>query len=63
MTVTSYGPVTRFERIALVAGLVLAHDRAVALLRSPRLATATQYPLLLLMVLYTVCGLWLLSRG
>ncbi|MGH2995436.1 MAG: hypothetical protein ACRDON_07910 [Gaiellaceae bacterium] len=46
-----------------VAGLVLAHDRAVALLRSPRLATATQYPLLLLLVLYTVCGLWLLSRG
>jgi hypothetical protein len=46
-----------------VAGLVLAHDRAVALLRSPRLATAAQYPLLLLMVLYTVSGLWLLSRG
>jgi hypothetical protein len=46
-----------------VAGLVLAHDKAIALFRSPRVATATQYPLLLLMVLYTVSGLWLLSRG
>lgn len=46
-----------------VLGLVLAHDRAVSLFRSPRLAAATQYPMLVLMVLYTVGGLWLLSRG
>jgi hypothetical protein len=45
-----------------VIGLVLAHDRAVALFPS-RAAVLTQYPLLVLMVLYTVGGLWLLSSG
>jgi hypothetical protein len=45
-----------------VAGLAVAHDRAVSLL-SPRDALRSQYPLLALMVLYTVAGLWLLSRG
>jgi hypothetical protein len=46
-----------------VLGLVLAHDRAVALFRSPRVAAATQYPMLVLMVAYTVGGLWVLSLG
>lgn len=46
-----------------VAGLVLAHDRAVAMFASPRTAIRTQYAMLALMVLYTVGGLWLLSRG
>ncbi len=46
-----------------VAGLALAHDRAVELLRSPRLAAASQYPMLVLMVAYTVAGLWVLSQG
>jgi hypothetical protein len=46
-----------------VLGLVLAHDRAVSLFRSSRVAVATQYPMLMLMVLYTVSGMWLLSRG
>jgi hypothetical protein len=45
-----------------VAGLVLAHDRALAVSTEPRAALRTQYPLLVLMVLYTVGGLWLLSR-
>jgi hypothetical protein len=45
-----------------VIGLVLAHDRAVALFPQ-RGAVLTQYPLLALMVLYTVGGLWLLSSG
>jgi hypothetical protein len=44
-----------------VAGLALAHDRAVSLF-PPARALRTQYPLLGLMVLYTVGGLWLLSR-
>ena len=44
-------------------GLTLAHDRAVALFRSARTAVRTQYAMLALMVLYTVGGLWLLSRG
>lgn len=46
-----------------VAGLAVAHDRAVALFRSPRLAAASQYPMLVLMVAYTVAGLWVLSQG
>jgi hypothetical protein len=46
-----------------VLGLVLAHDRAVALFASARTAIRTQYAFLVLMVLYTVGGLWLLSQG
>lgn len=46
-----------------VAGLVVAHDRAVALFESPRTAVRTQYALLALMVVYTVGGLWVLSAG
>jgi hypothetical protein len=46
-----------------VLGLVIAHDRAVALFGTSRVALRTQYALLALMVLYTVGGLWLLSRG
>jgi hypothetical protein len=46
-----------------VAGLAVAHDRAVALFGTPREALRSQYPMLALMVLYTVGGLWLLSSG
>ena len=46
-----------------VLGLVLAHDRAVSVFRSARLALRTQYAMLALMVLYTVGGLWVLSQG
>jgi hypothetical protein len=46
-----------------VLGLVLAHDRAVALFRRPGLALRTQFAMLLLMVAYTVTGLWLLQNG
>jgi hypothetical protein len=49
--------------IGHVLGLVLAHDRAVALFSSARTAIRTQYAFLVLMVLYTVGGLWLLSQG
>ena len=45
-----------------VAGLAIAHDRAVALFDDRRTALRSQYPLLALMVLYTVGGLWLLSQ-
>jgi hypothetical protein len=45
-----------------VAGLAVAHDRAVAILPQ-RDALRSQYAMLGLMVLYTVGGLWLLSRG
>ena len=46
-----------------VAGLAIAHDRAVAIFEDRRTALRSQYPMLALMVLYTVGGLWLLSRG
>ena len=46
-----------------VVGLVLAHDRALALFRgNAGRALRTQYPFLVLMVAYTVGGLWLLSQ-
>ena len=46
-----------------VAGLAIAHDRAVALFEDRRAALRSQYPMLALMVLYTVGGLWVLSRA
>jgi hypothetical protein len=46
-----------------VLGLILAHDKALAVFGTTRVALRTQYPLLGLMILYTVGGLWLLSRG
>jgi hypothetical protein len=46
-----------------IAGLAVAHDRAVGLFRTPRMALWTQYPVLVLMVLFTVGGLWVLSQG
>jgi hypothetical protein len=45
-----------------VIGLAVAHDRAIALFPSASRALRTQYPLLVLMVAYTVGGLWLLSQ-
>ena len=46
-----------------VAGLAIAHDRAVTMFENRRAALRSQYPMLALMVLYTVGGLWVLSRG
>jgi hypothetical protein len=46
-----------------VAGLAVAHDRAVAIFESRADALRSQYPMLALMVLYTVGGLWLLSQS
>ena len=45
-----------------MAGLAVAHDRAVALFERRSDALRSQYPMLGLMVLYTVGGMWLLSR-
>jgi hypothetical protein len=45
-----------------VAGLTVAHDRAVTIFRA-RDALRSQYAMLALMVLYTIGGLWLLSQG
>ncbi len=46
-----------------VAGLAVAHDRAITIFPDRRDALRSQYALLGLMVLYTVGGLWVLSRG
>jgi hypothetical protein len=46
-----------------VAGLTLAHDRALALYRSVRDATRSQYWMLAVMVAFTSLGLWLLSAA
>jgi hypothetical protein len=46
-----------------VAGLAVAHDRAVTVFREREAALRSQYAILGLMVVYTVGGLWLLSRG
>ena len=48
--------------IGHISGVVSAHDRAVARFR-PRVAVRSQYPLLAVMVLYTVGGLTLLLSG
>jgi hypothetical protein len=49
--------------IGHVLGLVLAHDRAVAIWGSAKTAIRTQLAMLTLMVVYTCTGLWLLWSG
>ncbi len=44
-----------------VAGLTLAHDRALTLYRNPAQAVRSQYWMLAVMVAFTSFGLWLLS--
>jgi hypothetical protein len=67
LTVVSPETVWYAQVIALtighVAGLAIAHDRAVSLFRDRGDALRSQYPMLALMVLYTVGGLWLLSQS
>lgn len=46
-----------------VAGLILAHDRAIALYGTAREATRSQYWMLAVMVAFTSLGLWLLSAA
>jgi len=47
--------------IGHVAGLVLAHERALVIYRKARDATRSQYWMLAVMVCFTSLGLWLLS--
>jgi hypothetical protein len=46
-----------------VVGLAVAHDRAVVVFPERRRALEAQLPMLALMVLYTLGGMWLLTRG
>jgi hypothetical protein len=67
LTVVSPNTVWYVQAGALVAGhvaaLAVAHDRAVDVFVDRRDALRSQYAMLALMVLYTVGGLWILSRG
>jgi hypothetical protein len=46
-----------------VVGLAVAHDRAVVVFPERRRALEAQLPMLALMVLYTLGGMWLLTRA
>ena len=46
-----------------VAALILAHDRALVVYGSPRAAARSQVAMLIVMVMFTVLGLWLLSAA
>ncbi len=46
-----------------IAGLVLAHDRALEVYGSARAATRSQIVMLILMLSFTLLGLWLLSAA
>jgi hypothetical protein len=63
--VISYAAIWYVQVAALlaghVAGLTLAHDRALTLYRNPEEAVRSQYWMLLVMVAFTSFGLWLLS--
>ena len=67
LSVVSPNTVWYVQAAALVAGhvaaLAVAHDRAVDVFPDRRDALRSQYAMLGLMVLYTVGGLWILSRN
>ena len=49
--------------IGHVAGLILAHDRALVTFKDGRAATRSQYWMLAVMIAFTSLGLWLLSAA
>jgi hypothetical protein len=49
--------------IGHVSGLVLAHDRALGIYGGHRAASRSQLAMLVVMVMFTVLGLWLLSEA
>ena len=49
--------------IGHVAGLILAHDRALISFEEGRVATRSQYWMLAVMIAFTTLGLWLLSAA
>ena len=52
-----------FVVLGHIAGLVLAHDRALVLYDDPRAAVRSQYWMLIVMVGFTSLALWLLSQA
>ena len=63
--IISYAAIWYVQVAALVcghvAGLALAHDRALVVYRNPQHAVRSQYWMLVVMVAFTSFGLWLLS--
>ena len=63
---TASGTVWYVQLLLIVVGHViavyLAHRRANSVYRRPSVALASQYPLLVLMVLYTMTSLWILAQ-
>ena len=63
---TASGTVWYVQLLLIVIGHIiavyLAHRRAGMVYRRPRAALASQYPLLILMVLYTMTSLWILAQ-
>jgi hypothetical protein len=49
--------------IGHIAGLILAHDRALITFKDARTATRSQYWMLAVMIAFTSLGLWLLSQS
>jgi hypothetical protein len=66
LTIVSTNTIWYVQVVALavghVIGLTVAHDRAVSLFENRGHALLSQVPMLVLMVLYTLGGVWLLSR-
>ena len=66
-SVVSATAITYVQMTALVLGhvaaLVLAHDRALVVYGSARAATRSQVVMLVVMVVFTTLGLWLLSEA
>lgn len=66
LNIVSVNTIWYVEVFAIVAGhvggVILAHDRAVAMWE-PKLAVRTQYTMLAVMVLFTAMGLFILSGG
>ena len=66
LTIVSTNTIWYVQVVALAVGhavgLTVAHDRAVALFENRGQALLSQVPMLVLMVLYTLGGVWLLSR-
>jgi hypothetical protein len=52
-----------FVVVGHIAALILAHDRALALYRDPKLAVRSQYWMLAVMVGFTSLALWLLAQA
>jgi hypothetical protein len=52
-----------FVVVGHVAAVVLAHEQALVTFRDPKRAARSQYPMLVVMILFTTLALWLLAQA